>query len=255
MDEAGRGPRPASATNDGSGAVATTPAETSERSAVLQAGAGAPSETGGQAETGGTSKPKSPQRSGQPRRRKPAGSTATMATTGDPSETTGSPQPPLSGDGAEQAETAVPSDGATTPAKKRRRRRGGRGRSRKPAGAATADADADADDTPVIDPVDAQRDEAEPDADAAAKPPARRRRRTSSGRADDPHRAHQSPDRSGGRDRASRAAAGPLPTREGEDDRGAGGGRGSDPRDPHHAEPHGTRGPATPGATADARRA
>ena len=116
-----------------------------------------------------------------------------MATTGDPSETTGSPQPPLSGDGAEQAETAVPSDGATTPAKKRRRRRGGRGRSRKPAGAATADADADADDTPVIDPVDTQRDEAEPDADAAAKPPARRRRRTSSGRADDPHRATKAP--------------------------------------------------------------
>jgi ribonuclease E len=199
----------ASATNDGSGAVATTPAETSEGSAVVRAEAGEPSETGGQAETGGTSKPKSAQRSGQPRRRKPAGSTATTATTGDPSETTGSPQPPLSGDGSEPAETAVPADGATTPAKKRRRRRGGRGRSRKPAGAATADADGDADDTPVIDPVDAQLDEAEPDTDAAAKPPARRRRRSSSGRADDPQGATKAPT---GRAAATEPAA-PQPAR------------------------------------------
>jgi ribonuclease E len=45
----------------------------------------------------------------------------------------------------------------------------------------------------VIDPVDAQRDDAEPDADAAAKPPARRRRRSSSSRADDPQRATKAP--------------------------------------------------------------
>jgi ribonuclease E len=177
-----------SAANDGSGDVAATPAETSDGSAVLRSEAGAPSEAGGRAETGGTSKPKSPQRSGQPRRRKPAASTATTATTGDPSDTTGSSQSPVSDDGGEPSQTAAAADGSTTaPAKKRRRRRGGRGRSRKPAGAATAGAEPD--DAPVIDPVDAQRDEAEPDADAAAKPPARRRRRSSSSRADDPQRA------------------------------------------------------------------
>src|SRR5580765_1152086 len=80
----------ASATKDVSGDVATTPAEPSEGSAVLRAEADAPSEAGRPAETSGTSKPKSVQRSGQPRRRKPAGSTATTAT-GDPSEATGSP--------------------------------------------------------------------------------------------------------------------------------------------------------------------
>ncbi|HEX2421898.1 MAG TPA: Rne/Rng family ribonuclease [Actinomycetota bacterium] len=181
----------ASGTSDGSGDVATTPAEPSEGSASVRAEADASSEPDRPAETGGTSKPKSPQRSGQPRRRKPAGSTATTPTTGDPSETTGSPQPPVSDDGAEPAQTEAQADGATTAVKKRRRRRGGRGRSRKPAGAAPADADAD--DAPVIDPVDAQRDEAEPDADAAAKPPARRRRRSSASRADDPQRTTKAP--------------------------------------------------------------
>jgi ribonuclease E len=115
----------------------------------------------------------------------------TPATTEDPSETTGAPRSTVSEDGGEPVQAAASADGATTPAKKRRRRRGGRGRSRKPAGAATADAEAD--EATVIDPVDAQRDDAEPDADAAAKPAARRRRRSSSGRADDPQRATKAP--------------------------------------------------------------
>src|SRR5438445_160982 len=62
------------------------------------------------------------------------------------------------------------------------------------AGAADADgAEAAAGEGPVIDPVDAQRDEAEPDADAAVKPAARRRRRSSSTRADEAHRATTTP--------------------------------------------------------------
>ena len=147
----------ASATNDGSGHVATTPAETSSGIDRSPAEAGAPSEAGRPAETGSTRSPVTAA-VGQPRSRKPAAPTATTATTGDLSEATGSPQPPVSDDGAEPAETAAPADGATTPSqeapapsgrprpkqeagrgrygrrRRRRRRRAGDRSGRRPAG-------------------------------------------------------------------------------------------------------------------------
>jgi len=171
------------AANDGSGETATAPSDRSIEGPVT---AEAPSETADPA------RPKTQPRSGQPRRRRPAGATATAVTADEPSEAARSTETPGSDAETEPARTEASADGAAaTPAKKRRRRRGGRGRSRRPATAATAEGDAG--EGPVIDPVDAQQDEAEPDADAAVKPAARRRRRPSSTRADEAHHATTAP--------------------------------------------------------------
>ena len=169
----------ATAANDGSGRAATAPSEGS---------IDGPDTADAPSETDDTARPKTQQRSGQPRRHRPAGATATAGTADEPAEAARSRETPGSDAEAEPAQTEASIDGAAaSPAKKRRRRRGGRGRSRRPATAATADAD----EAPVIDPVDAQRDEAEPDADV--KPAARRRRRPSSTRADEAHRATTAP--------------------------------------------------------------
>src|SRR6266550_9286007 len=178
-----------------SGAVSATPAE-NDGSGDLATPASDPVEDPSGAPEGapkaqGTSKPRTQQRSGQPRRRKPPGATATPGTTDEPSEATPSTRDPATDEAQDPAQPAASAEATATTPKKRRRRRGGRGRSRKPA-SAPAD-DAAIDDGPVIDPIDAQRDDAEPDADAAAKPPARRRRRSSSSRADDPQRATKAP--------------------------------------------------------------
>ena len=170
------------AENDGSGEAAPVP---SDGSIDGTAAAEAPSETDDAA------RPKTQQRSGQPRRRRPAGATASAVTADEPSKAARSTETSGSDAEAEPAQTEASADAAVTPAKKRRRRRGGRGRSRRPATAATADGDEG--EGPVIDPVDAQRDEAEPDADAAVKPAVRRRRRSSSTRADEAHRAATAP--------------------------------------------------------------
>jgi len=170
------------AENDGSGEAAPVP---SDGSIDGTGTAEAPSETDDAA------RPKTQQRSGQPRRRRPAGAIASAVTADEPSKAARSTETSGSDAEAEPAQTEASADAAVTPAKKRRRRRGGRGRSRRPATAATADGDEG--EGPVIDPVDAQRDEAEPDADAAVKPAARRRRRSSSTRADEAHRAATAP--------------------------------------------------------------
>ena len=170
------------AENDGSGEAAPVP---SDGSIDGTAAAEAPSETDDAA------RPKTQQRSGQPRRRRPAGAIASAVTADEPSKAARSTETSGSDAEAEPAQTEASADAAVTPAKKRRRRRGGRGRSRRPATAATADGDEG--EGPVLDPVDAQRDEAEPDADAAVKPAVRRRRRSSSTRADEAHRAATAP--------------------------------------------------------------
>jgi len=173
-----------------SGTGAAT-AAANDRSAAADASIDGPGAAEAPPETDGSTKPKTQQRSGQPRRRRPAGAPSTTVTADEPSEAPRSPETLGSDPAAEPTQNEAPGEGEATPAKKRRRRRGGRGRSRRPATAATVDADAD--EGPVTDPVDAQRDEAEPDADAAAKPAARRRRRSSSSRADEAHRATTTP--------------------------------------------------------------
>ena len=89
-------------------------------------------------------------------------------------------------DGATPTDAADLEADATGVAKKRRRRRGGRGRGKKPAqpgalpGTDEAPGAANGDETPAerrAETEAAQRDEAEPDADAAPTAPARRRRR------------------------------------------------------------------------------
>jgi ribonuclease E len=104
------------------------------------------------------------QRSGQPtRRRKPAATKQPAPSDGTkPTTETGSPEATDVAAGAEPSAVTTP--------KKRRRRRGGRGRGKKPASATTS-TDPDA----AEEAVEAQRDDAEPDADAAAtaKPAAR----------------------------------------------------------------------------------
>ncbi len=186
-----RGGRGRSRGRPGTTAASAAKDGSSDPSTPTSDGSGdAPEAAGDSSEPEAAATPKMAQRSGQPRRRKPV--VAPRATSGEPSEAPTPAETPGTDAGHEPAQTETPADGAaTTPAKKRRRRRGGRGRSRRPAAAATADIEGD--EAPVIDPVDAQRDEAEPDADAAAKPPARRRRRSSSSRADDAHRATTAP--------------------------------------------------------------
>jgi ribonuclease E len=126
--------------------------------------------------------PRPRQRSGQQRRRRKP-STARKTDAAEASE------PPAGAsaetDAAGPAEPVVDGVAASPEGapRKRRRRRGGRGRGRKPAVAALVGTD---DDTVAVDPVEAQRDDAEPDADAAAAPRSatRRRRRSSTTRAD-----------------------------------------------------------------------
>jgi ribonuclease E len=139
--------------------------------------------------------PRPRQRSGQPRRRKPSG------TAGAKSPETAKPRPARA---KAEAEPVARADDATEPAHgsdqtagegspttpaKRRRRRGGRGRGRRPAAGSTMPTETDGE-GPVIDPVEAQRDDAEPDSEAGAtaEPSARRRRRAPSTRADDADR-------------------------------------------------------------------
>jgi len=122
------------------------------------------------------------QRSGQPqRRRKPPATKKTGATDGE-----GPPEADAAAGGAVAGEPVgdATQEVATATPRKRRRRRGGRGRGRKPAG---TNATGIADEPAIVDPVEAQRDEAEPDADAVTAPTTgtRRRRRPSATRADD----------------------------------------------------------------------
>jgi ribonuclease E len=116
------------------------------------------------------------QRSGQPtRRRKPAAAKQPASSDGTKASTEAG-----SSEATDVTEAAEPS--AVTTPKKRRRRRGGRGRGKKPASATTS-TDAEA----AEEAVEAQRDDAEPDSDAAAnpKPAARHRRRAPAARDDD----------------------------------------------------------------------
>jgi len=181
----------ATATTSGDGATAEDAAETR-----------LPAE--GSSATGSDgAKPRA--RSGQPqRRRKPTAAKEKDAAKAEPDA-------PETGTTA----TSAANEGAETPAgttpKKRRRRRGGRGRGKKPA-AATAAAGED----PVEEAVEAQRDDAEPDADAAApKPAARRRRRSPAARADDAAPPTEAPARAPRQSRAKTieeqvAAGGPT---------------------------------------------
>jgi ribonuclease E len=139
--------------------------------------------------------PRQRQRSGQQqRRRKPS-----TARKSDAEEAGEAPaEVAAAADAASAAEPAVEGAEASPEGapRKRRRRRGGRGRGRKPAAAATVDVDGE---TATVDPVDAQRDDAEPDADAADAPRSatRRRRRPATPRAGDaaPPAPAEAPDR------------------------------------------------------------
>jgi ribonuclease E len=135
--------------------------------------------------------PRPRQRSGQQqRRRKP--STARKTDAAEAGETRA--EASAETDAAGSAEPAVEGVAASPEGapRKRRRRRGGRGRGRKPAAASPVEGPVEGsvgvdDDTAPVDPVEAQRDDAEPDADAAGGPRSatRRRRRPSATRADD----------------------------------------------------------------------
>jgi ribonuclease E len=164
-----------------SAGAATVPADGSSPATEE---APAPSETAEQANGDGAARPRSSSRS-QPRRRRPSAAKKTdtapdAAEAGDPAEAA---YPAESGAVSSASEAG---EQGTAPPKKRRRRRGGRGRGKRSTPGATAQTDGQTDgETDVIDPVEEQRDEAEPDADAATPPkPARRRRRGSTTRVD-----------------------------------------------------------------------
>jgi ribonuclease E len=109
----------------------------------------------------------------QPRRRKPG--TAKKADAPSDPVAGAVADTPESGGSPDATDTDEPA--AATAPKKRRRRRGGRGRGKKTAGGRAAQTEGEAE---VQDPVEAQRDEAEPDADAATPPRSSRRRRRGS---------------------------------------------------------------------------
>jgi ribonuclease E len=164
----GSGPATTATSDDGS-APDEAPTETVS---------GRRTDTTEKADGGAAARPR--QRSGQQqRRRKPSSATAAKETVAV--EATGAAEAVEADAGPDEPGTDRGEPGSPAAPRKRRRRRGGRGRGKKPATAGVAEEGTD-----VVDPVEAQRDEAEPDADAAAIAPkpatARRRRRPPSAR-------------------------------------------------------------------------